>query len=66
MEAIRLLEREMREKEEAERTEKIEKIKARKLKLAEKQRIERLALKLSQKKLMRLKKREGRTKKIAG
>ncbi|EFP90125.2 hypothetical protein PGT21_032801 [Puccinia graminis f. sp. tritici] len=66
MEAIKLLEREIREKEEEEKRAKVEKIMARKAKLKEKERLERLSLKLSQKKLLRMKRREGRTKKIAG
>ncbi|KAH9454421.1 hypothetical protein Pst134EB_014507 [Puccinia striiformis f. sp. tritici] len=66
MESIKILEREIKDQQEQEQKLKIEKIKARKLKIKENERLEKLKLKISLKKLMRIKKREGRTKKISG
>ncbi|KNZ60101.1 uncharacterized protein VP01_160g9 [Puccinia sorghi] len=65
-EAVQQLERTLRTQQEAAREEKLAKIKARKLKLKEKERLASLASKISAKKLLRLRNRQGRSKKIAG
>jgi hypothetical protein len=64
LEANKKLERDIRDGEEQEKQDKIAKIKQRKLLSKEKERLQQLSIKISQKKLARIKKRQGRTKKI--
>ncbi|PLW18092.1 hypothetical protein PCASD_16131 [Puccinia coronata f. sp. avenae] len=56
LEANKKLERDIRDREEQEKQDKIAKIKQRKLLLKEKERLQQLSIKISQKKLARIKK----------
>ncbi|GFZ50116.1 rRNA-processing protein CGR1 [Saitozyma sp. JCM 24511] len=65
-EAVKQVEREMKEEAEAERERKRTALKERRERQAEKSRLEAMAAKMSAKKLQRLRKRQGRSKKING
>ncbi|AFR95422.1 rRNA-processing protein CGR1 [Cryptococcus neoformans C23] len=64
--AAKQLERELKEEKETDRQRKVNIIKERRARKEEKQREEELRAKMSAKKLQRMKKREGRSKKING
>lgn len=66
LDSAKAVERQIKADLEAEAERKRETIKARRLKAAEKERLEKLSAKLSQKKLARMKKRLGRSKAISG
>ncbi|WVW86710.1 hypothetical protein I302_108764 [Kwoniella bestiolae CBS 10118] len=65
-EAMKAVERELKDDKQAEKDRKVTIIKERRERAAEKQRMEDMRAKMSAKKLQRMKKRQGRTKKING
>ncbi|WVR08229.1 rRNA-processing protein CGR1 [Kwoniella sp. DSM 27419] len=66
VEAMKTMEKELKDDKEAERQRKVTVIKERRERQAEKQRMEEMRAKMSAKKLQRMKKRQGRSKKING
>ncbi|CDZ97663.1 Cgr1 [Phaffia rhodozyma] len=65
-EAIKLLQNQLKEEREAEEERKRTAIKDRRTRLEEKKRLEEMAARMSAKKLQRMKKRLGRSKKVNG
>lgn len=66
IESVKNLEKQIKLEAETVAEKKKEANRIRKAKIAEKERLEKLSLKLSQKKLARMKKRLGRSKKVSG
>ncbi|WWC93005.1 uncharacterized protein L201_007969 [Kwoniella dendrophila CBS 6074] len=65
-EAMKTFEKELKDDKQAEHDRKVAVIKERRERVAEKQRMEEMRAKMSAKKLQRMKKRQGRSKKING
>ncbi|WRT69499.1 uncharacterized protein IL334_006485 [Kwoniella shivajii] len=65
-ESMKAVEKELKDDKQAEKDRKVTAIKERRERVAERQRMEEMRAKMSAKKLQRMKKRMGRTKKING